>query len=461
MRKILKLRSIKSDSVVRKLALSFILTSLVPILAFIYLLFFYSNLAIFKVDFVKITIALLVASILAGIEIARRIIKSVLTINKEIKAFTEGKSNAQELKVDEDDEIKELALSFNRITKQLQENIKELEASKSMLQSMVLKVSEAITSFEDIDKFLDLIIATMTRSLHAKQAQLFLLDTNNQKLFTRIAYGTVANQIINIGEGAIGSVAKTGKPVLMQAVNDEPCLIAVPLKYGNKIIGVLAVGGKEGSQSFNNDDLVLLSDLSSQTASAIENHRLHKDAETTYIQTISALAMAVEARDPYTRGHCRRMVEYSLKLADAFNLDEKAKDLLSNASVLHDVGKIGLSDEILRKAEHLSSSELEIIKEHPKIGENILKPIASLQPLCDLVRHHHEWVDGTGYPDGLKNDQISLLTKILAVVDAFDAMTSDRPYRKGMSFREAKEELKKYAGKHFDAEVVNKFNSII
>lgn len=456
----LKLSSIKSDSVARKIALSFILMSLVPILVLIYLLYFSGDLIFQGRGSMQITIALLVASSLVGLEIIRRMIKSILVINRQVRAFTEGKAGADNIEVDEEDEIKELALSFNRITKQLQENIKELESSKAMLQNMVLKVSEAITSFEDIDRFLDLIVETMSKSLRAKQAQLFLIDEDNKKLVVKVSYG-ILTLSQNIGEAVVDSLVKSGKPVLIPVTGSEPSLIAVPLKYGNKIIGVLAVQDKENSQSFNNDDLVLLSDLAVQTASAIENHRLHKDAETTYIQTISALAMAVEARDTYTRGHCKRMAEYSLRLADAFGLDEKSRKLLSDASVLHDVGKIGMSDEILRKEHRLTGPEFEIIKEHAKIGENILKPIASLRPLCDLVRHHHEWVDGSGYPDGLKGDQLSLLVKILAVVDAFDAMTSDRPYRKAMSIEEAKQELKKYAGKHFDTEVVNKFINIL
>ena len=457
-----KLQSIKNDSLIRKTALSFLLTSIVPILVLIYLLFFSSDINLQSSKFVKITVALLIASAIAGFEIVRRMIKSVIFINREVKAFTEGKPRAQNLEVDESDEIKELALSFNRITKQLQDNIRELEASKSMMQNMVLKVSEAITSFEDIDRFLDLIVETMSKSLRAKQAQLLLIDDNSKKLNVKVSYGlNAAGRAINISEGVADSIAKSGKPILIPATGNEPSLIAVPLKYGNRIIGILVVQEKDDSQSFNNDDLILLSDLASQTASAVENQRLHKDAETTYIQTISALAMAVEARDTYTRGHCKRMADYSLRLADAFSLDEKSRKLLSDASVLHDVGKIGMSDEILRKSHQLSGPEFEIIKEHPKIGENILKPIASLRPLCDLVRHHHEWVDGSGYPDGLKGDKISILVKILAVVDAFDAMTSDRPYRKALSVEQAKAELIKYSGTHFDKEVVEKFIKLI
>lgn len=457
-----KLQSIKSDSLIRKTALSFLLTSVVPILVLIYLLFFSSDVVLHSSKFVKLTVVLLVASAIAGFEIVRRMIKAVVLINKEVKAFTEGKPSAQRIDVDESDEIRELALSFNRITKQLQDNIKELEASKAMMQNMVLKVSEAITSFEDIDRFLDLIVETMSKSLRAKQAQLLLIDETTKKLNAKVSYGLSASgQAINISEGVADSVAKSGKPILIPVTGNEPSLIAVPLKYGNRIIGILVVQEKDDSQSFDNDDLILLSDLAGQTASAVENQRLHKDAETTYIQTISALAMAVEARDTYTRGHCKRMAEYSLLLADAFNLDEKSRKLLSDASVLHDVGKIGMSDEILRKAHQLSGPEFEIIKEHSKIGENILKPIASLRPLCDLVRHHHEWVDGSGYPDGLRGDELSILVKILAVVDAFDAMTSDRPYRKSLSIDQAKAELIKYSGSHFDKEVVDKFIKLI
>ncbi|MBU2541324.1 MAG: HD domain-containing protein [Candidatus Omnitrophica bacterium] len=458
----LKMRSIKSDSLLRKIALSFILTSILPILAIIYFVYSSSGIDFQTEAFMKVTIPLLVTSALAGLEIIRRIIKSVLLINRGAKAIVEGNTASEKIEVDEENEIKELALSFNRITKQLQTNIKELEKSKALLQDIVLKVGEAIMSFEDIDKFLHLIVETMTNSLRARKASLFLIEPGGKQLSVKVSYGqAIADKKIIVGEGLIGSVAKSGKALLVPVIEDEASFMAVPLKYGNRVIGVFTVQEKDENKAFNKDDLILLSELANQTASAIENHRLHKDAESTYIQTISALAMAVEARDPYTRGHSKRMAEYSLCLADAFSLDEKSKKLLSDACVLHDVGKIGTSDEILRKANRLSKPELDMIREHPRIGENILKPIASLRPLCNIVRHHHEWIDGTGYPDGLKGDEISLMTKILTVVDAFDAMVSNRPYRKAMSSKEAKEELLKYAGKHFDKEVVDRFINLI
>ncbi len=458
----LKLRSIKTDSVLRKIALSFLLTSILPILVIIYFVRFSSDMDFQMGTFIKVTIPLLVASALAGLEIIRRIIKSVLLINRQAKEFVEGRASLEKIDVDEDNEIKELALSFNRITKKLQANIKELEKSKAMLQSIVLKVGEAIMSFEDIDKFLDLIVETMTNSLRAKKASLFLIKPGAKQLFVKVAYGQAnPNEKINVGEGIIGSVAKSGKPLLVPVIEGEPSFMATPLKYGNRVIGVFSVREKDENESFNKDDLILLSELANQTASAIENHRLHKDAESTYIQTISALAMAVEARDPYTRGHSKRMAEYALRLADTFSLDAKSKKLLNDACVLHDVGKIGTSDKILRKADRLSGAELNIIKEHPSIGENILKPVASLRPLCDIVRHHHEWIDGSGYPDGLKANQISLMTKIITVVDAFDAMISDRPYRKAMSAKKAKQELLRDAGKHFDKEVVDRFIKLL
>jgi HD-GYP domain-containing protein (c-di-GMP phosphodiesterase class II) len=135
--------------------------------------------------------------------------------------------------------------------------------------------------------------------------------------------------------------------------------------------------------------------------------------------------------------------------------------MLNDASNLHDIGKIGIPDNLLHKTTPLNEEEMRFIHEHTLMGENILKPIRSLANLSDLVRHHHERLDGSGYPDGLKGNQISLPLHLMIVADVFDAMTTDRPYRKAMSFEDAKEELRRYAGSRYDKDVVEKFLKIV
>jgi len=167
------------------------------------------------------------------------------------------------------------------------------------------------------------------------------------------------------------------------------------------------------------------------------------------------LAMAVEARDVYSRGHSDRISEYSEKIARELQLPEQRIKAIQEAAQLHDVGKIGISDEILLKAGMLNDTERQIIEQHPVIGEGIIIPLHGFSHLRDAIRHHHEWVNGQGYPDHLKGSEISMEAKILAVADCFDAMTTDRPYQKAKDFQQAKEELLRHVGERYDKQVVD------
>ncbi|GAI49049.1 unnamed protein product, partial [marine sediment metagenome] len=180
----------------------------------------------------------------------------------------------------------------------------------------------------------------------------------------------------------------------------------------------------------------------------------NKDMERTYIETISALALAVEAKDSYSRGHAKRVSAHVVTLAKEFSLDKETISILQDAALLHDIGKIGIKDEILLKTSSLTAEEKSQMHRHAIIGENILKPIHSLAKVAYLVRHHQEQENGKGYPDGLTGEEMPLALKILIVADAYDAMTSDRPYRKAMTKRETKKELLKYSGIYFNPKVV-------
>jgi putative nucleotidyltransferase with HDIG domain len=177
----------------------------------------------------------------------------------------------------------------------------------------------------------------------------------------------------------------------------------------------------------------------------------------TYLMTIEALAAAVEARDPYTHGHTRRVGQYAVLMAQELGVEEDDIAAIRRASVLHDIGKIGVEDQVLRKQARLDPDQELSMQRHPVIGVDMLKGIDFLEPVLPLVRHHHERWDGNGYPDQLRADEIPLGARILAVADAFDAMTSDRPYRPARTFEYAKSEILKGSGSHFDPEVVTAF----
>jgi len=179
-----------------------------------------------------------------------------------------------------------------------------------------------------------------------------------------------------------------------------------------------------------------------------------------YLSTMKSLALAIEAKDPYTRGHSSRVVKYALLLAKELGLSEKEEEVIRNAGILHDIGKIAIADHILGKPGKLSEEEFDVIKRHPTLGVNILKPLSFLKAELSIVLEHHERVDGNGYHNLRKKD-IPLASRIIAVADSYDAMTSLRPYRKAYSKAKALKELEENSGTQFDPEIVRAFLKVI
>ena len=237
--------------------------------------------------------------------------------------------------------------------------------------------------------------------------------------------------------------------------------ISVPLIVKNKIIGMLNVYSFSKSNLFREGQRKMLSVVAGRIAASIENARLYEDMRRTFRQSIQALCMALEAKHPYTRGHSQRVAIYSKLIAEAMGMSEDEVDSVYNAALLHDIGKIGIRQDELDKPGSLTEEEYRMFKEHVVISKKILEPLAFLKDLIPGAYYHHERMDGKGYPEGLKGDEIPLMSRIIMVTDAYDAMTSDRAYRKALKHEEAIKELKKNAGTQFDPEVVDIFVRVI
>ncbi len=189
--------------------------------------------------------------------------------------------------------------------------------------------------------------------------------------------------------------------------------------------------------------------------------KLYIEMRNLYLSTIQALNKTVEAKDPYTSGHANRVEKFAVELAEAYHLPFESVQNIKTASILHDIGKIGINDSILNKATRLSQEEFHEIMRHPSIGADIISKVDFLKDITTIVKHHHERFDGKGYPDGLHGDEIPIEAAILTIADSFDAMTSDRPYRKALTQEEAFEELKRNAGTQFHPQLVETFISIM
>lgn len=196
-------------------------------------------------------------------------------------------------------------------------------------------------------------------------------------------------------------------------------------------------------------------------AAALSNAYLFETSERNYIQAISALASAVDAKDPYTHNHSRNVAAYVTRIASHMKLPSRELSLLNNAALLHDIGKIGIPEAILNKESSLTSEEYDIIKTHPEVGYNILRPVTAFGSFINAVRYHHERYDGKGYPAGLSGQEIPFHARVLAVADCFDAMTSDRVYRKSPGIDYAVKEIKENKGTQFDPEIAEEFLSVL
>jgi HD-GYP domain-containing protein (c-di-GMP phosphodiesterase class II) len=196
-----------------------------------------------------------------------------------------------------------------------------------------------------------------------------------------------------------------------------------------------------------------------RAASAIREGRNNLDRA--YVEFVGSLASALDARDPYTAGHSARVCEYSCSIAAAMGFRSDDLDQLRIGALLHDIGKIGIDDAILRKAGRLTSEEFAIIQQHPEIGRRILEGVHGFAPYLSIVELHHENWDGTGYPHALRGEEVPLCARIVHVADAYDAMTSDRPYRPGMQCEVAMRILQENAGTQFDPLVVKVFAELL
>jgi HD-GYP domain-containing protein (c-di-GMP phosphodiesterase class II) len=351
--------------------------------------------------------------------------------------------------------------------------IKKLEQLNTLIE-----LSSLINSTLDPGEVSKRAVEAAVRLLDVEAGSLILIDQESEDLFFEVALGDkgaiVKEFRLKKGQGIAGWVAERGEPVIVQDVQSDPRffklvdekstfttkdMVCVPVKSKDKILGVLQAINKKNNIFIEEDKEVLIA-LSNQVAIAIENANLYQELKETFYSTAQALAEIIEKKDPYTGGHTRRVMSYSYEIGKALGLSKKELEDLKLAAILHDVGKIGVRDDILLKEGKLNREEFEIMIMHTRYGAEILNHIKQLKDVIPGVRSHHERLDGKGYPDNLKNGDIPMMAKIIAVADTFDALTTARPYEKAISFEEAFEELRKKAGTHFDKDIVDTFTGL-
>jgi len=452
---------------------------------------------------IKITLlgalALIVAVYLALYR-SRRITKPISDLIQAVEEIARG-DYSKRVRIYRRDEFGSLAFAFNRMSAVLQEKIAALQESQSQLEeafnqlqndtikreesnrelsrkvrelTSLSKVTNAISNSLDLNVLLDTIVDTINNIMGFENCSIKLFDKSTNTLKINIVRGLGDEYLQKadtpFGEGISGLAVKMCKPIIINDVKTDPrvppshilhklnvkSVISVPLITKQSVMGVLNLYSKT-EHEFTEDEKQLLGIFATQAAAAIENARLFDSLRDSYLNTIQALSMAIDAKDRYTHGHSKRVSDVSIMIGRELKLSKEAEELLQYASDLHDIGKIGISEVIISKEGKLTVDEYEIIKTHPLVGETIIEPVPFLQDAKPVIRHHHERYDGYGYPDGLKGEEIPLLARIIHIADAYDAMTSDRPYRRALSHALAVQEIKKHSGSQFDPKVVEAF----
>lgn len=357
------------------------------------------------------------------------------------------------------------------IRRKLQRELEFRVDEQTRIISSLLQFSNELNALEDFNQAVDLIRHVIAGTLCCQSVSILLRDDDKDQ-FTIVGTqeGRERNweRLLDSGNSHLVDEAVRSRDVVQIPA---PCdfsevevsgLLTVPLMHrsgnnGTEVFGVINISDKRGAGGFDESDLRMIRSIADVASVAMSNLRNKQRLESSYFDTVGAMAMALEAKDRYTHGHSQRVCNMCMVLADALNFDNDRLDQIMFAATLHDVGKIGVPESILLKKGPLDQTEFERIRLHPVEGERMLKHISFLTEASRVIRQHHERWDGKGYPDGLRAEKIDLSARIMAIADSFDAMTTDRSYRRRLPMNLVIDELYKGKGTQFDPEIVDVF----
>jgi putative nucleotidyltransferase with HDIG domain len=356
----------------------------------------------------------------------------------------------------------------------------QMKLKQSQLRAL-MSVGQVINSSMGLRRVLEEVMDSLISLMHAERGFLMLRESNGElavQIARGIAHINLDEEAFKVSKTVVRKVVESSAPVLTTNAQADPrfdaqmsvaayqlrSILCVPLKLKDDLIGVLYVDNRAHAGIFKENDLELISGFADQAAVAIDSARLfedlqesHRELEKAYQATLEGWVRALDLRDKETEGHTQRVTILTQRLARSMGVEGDALINITRGALLHDIGKMAIPDGILLKPGQLTDDERMLIQKHPVYAYEMLSPIAFLVPAIDIPYCHHEKWDGSGYPRGLRGKDIPFAARIFPVVDVWDALTSNRPYRRALPQYEVRQRIKNDSGKHFDPVVVDAF----
>jgi response regulator RpfG family c-di-GMP phosphodiesterase len=354
---------------------------------------------------------------------------------------------------------------------------RQLRRQELRIQSL-FELSRNVVGCLELDELYQGFLLTAMGQLGLGAGILYHLDgSQNLRLLEVVSRGipqSEARSLLDFKQGLGPYLLHSPHPVLLEpdccppdlrlevrGLREAGLAVACPMASKGHPVGVALFGPRVAGDGFTAEDLLLLSAVCNFAGPALDSARLYTELHLTYLSTIRAFVSSLEAKDAYTRGHSERVADYARLMAQACGFKRRELDMVTFGAMLHDIGKIGVSEGILNKPGPLTQEEWQVVRAHPEMGARIVTHIDYLAPAVGLILHHHERVDGKGYPHGLSGDDIEFGTRIVTVCDSFDAMTTQRPYRRAMGVGQAVKILETHAGRQFDTQLVTTFTGLL
>ncbi len=402
--------------------------------------------------------------------VARGKLMGVLIVNKKVGRSTFTRADRSLLHI--------LAIDIAVSIQNTQ--LYERQHQRSERQKLLNQISTHLHQTLDLDELIPRIFTEVNKAIQAEAQSIWLVDEAAGFIKCRYATGPEAEMLkgfavsLSVPSVVGTSVSRKESIIIKDAQKDKRrarsadewtgfvtrSLMTVPLVLKDKSIGAIQAVNKRGGRLFNQEDLDLFRAIADSAALAVNNAQLVAELQNSYDLTLEALSAALDLRDRETEGHSRRVVEYTARLAQQIGLDKDTIKNIRRGALIHDIGKIGVPDAVLHKPGSLNEDEIKIIQRHPEAGYKMLSGIPYLQEEIQIVLGHQEKWDGTGYPFGLRGEEITLGARLFMIADTFDALTSDRPYRKGRPYEAARKLIEEESGRQFDPQAVAAFLAV-